>query len=162
MKTKDFALKKIFDAMDEAGCPLDLRCGIFNRIRDLILTKENGSEIQLEYGTIRMREILTQGKKSALKAPRLKKEMLLNGLDVALTKYFQLPLDAVYSDTGNLKLLIINDKEHDSEKLYEQTKDLLTQHITLQPDWQILEKPKKEQKHACTGSCLSSVPLCTE
>lgn len=78
-----------------------------------------------------MREILTQ-EKVCIEGPRAEKEQVLNGLSIALTKYFQLSLDAVYAETGNLKLLIINDKDHDSEKIYEQTKHLLTQHITIQ------------------------------
>ena len=76
--------------------------------------------VQPEYETLRMREILTQEKVS-IEGQEAEKELVLNGLGTALTKYFRLPLDAVYAETGNLRLLIINNKEHDSEKIYEQT-----------------------------------------
>ena len=131
MKTKDFALKKIFDAMAEAGCSLRFEMWDFQSDPRFNFDRKHGSEIQLEYETLRMREILTQ-KKVCIEGPEAEKELVLNGLGTALKKYFQLPLDAVYAETGKLKLLIINDKEHDPEKIYEQTKHLLTQHITIQ------------------------------
>ena len=131
MKTKDFALKKIFDAMAEAGCSPRFEMWDFQSDPRFNFDWKHGSEIQPEYETFRMREILTQ-EKVCIEDPEVEKELVLNGLETALTKYFRLPLDAVYAKTGKLKLLIINDKEHDSEKIYEQTKHLLTQHITIQ------------------------------
>ena len=154
MKTKDFALKKIFDTMEESGCNPRFEMWDFQSDPRFNFDEKNGSEIQLEYGTIRMRDILTH-EKVCIEGPEVEKEMVLNSLDVALTKYFQLPLDAVYSETGNLKLLIINDKEHDSEKLYEQTKYLLTQHITLQQIGKFIRKKQKSKSmHAQVRACL--------
>ena len=147
MKTKDFALKKIFDAMAEAGCSLRFEMWDFQSDPRFNFDRKHGSEIQLEYETIRMREILTQ-EKVCIEGPEVEKELVLNGLGTALTKYFQLPLDAVYAETGKLKLLIINDKEHDSEKIYEQTKHLLTQHITIQ------QLRECDSVHAMIRTCL--------
>ena len=147
MKTKDFALKKIFDAMAEAGCSLRFEMWDFQSDSRFNFDGKHGSEIQLEYETLRMREILTQ-EKVCIKGPEVDKELVLNGLSTALTKYFQLPLDAVYAETGKLKLLIINDKEHDSEKIYEQTKHLLTQHITIQ------QLRECDSVHALIRTCL--------
>ena len=147
MKTKDFALKKIFDAMAEAGCRLRFEMWDFHSNPRFNFDRKHGSEIQLEYETLRMREILTQ-EKVCIEGPEAEKELVLNGLGTALTKYFQLPLDAVYAETGKLKLLIINDKEHDSKKIYEQTKHLLTQHITIQ------QLRECDSVHALIRTCL--------
>ena len=147
MKTKDFALKMIFDAMAEAGCSLRFEMWDFQSDPKFNFDRKHGSEIQLDYETLRMREILTQ-EKVCIEGPEVEKELILNGLVTALTKYFQLPLDAVYAETGKLKLLIINDKEHDSEKIYEQTKHLLTQHITIQ------QLRECDNVHALIRTCL--------
>lgn len=147
MNTKDFALKKIFDAMAEAGCSLRFEMWDFQSDPRFNFDRKHGSEIQLEYEILRMREILTQ-EKVRIEGPEVEKELVLNGLGTALTKYFQLPLDAVYAETGKLKLLIINDKEHDSEKIYEQTKHLLTQHITIQ------QLRECDSVHALVRTCL--------
>ena len=147
MKTKDFALKKIFDAMAEAGCRLRFEMWDFHSNPRFNFDRKHGSEIQLEYETLRMREILTQ-EKVCIEGPEVEKELVLNGLVTALTKYFQLPLDAVYAETGKLKLLIINDKEHDSKKIYEQTKHLLIQHITIQ------QLRECDSVHALIRTCL--------
>ena len=147
MKTKDFALKKIFDAMAEAGCRLRFEMWDFHSDPRFNFDRKHGSEVQLEYETLRMREILTQ-EKVCIEGPEVEKNLVLNGLDTALTKYFQLPLDAVYAETGKLKILIINDKDHDPEKIYGQTKHLLTQHITIQ---QIREC---DSVHALIRTCL--------
>ena len=147
MKTKDFALKKIFDAMAEAGCSLRFEMWDFQSDPRFNFDRKHGSEIQLEYETLRMREILTQ-EKVCIEGPEAEKELVLNGLGTTLTKYFQLPLDATYSETGKLKLLIINDKEHDPEKIYEQTKHLLTQHITIQ------QLHECDSVHALIRTCL--------
>ena len=147
MKTKDFALKKIFDAMETAGCNLRFEMWDFQSDPRFNFDRKQGSEIQLEYETLRMREILTQ-EKICIEGPEVEKELVLNSLDTALTKYFQLPLDAVYAEKGKLKLLIINDKEHDSEKIYEQTKNMLTQHITIQ------QLHECDNVHALIRTCL--------
>ena len=147
MNTKDFALKKIFDAMAEAGCSLRFEMWDFQSDPRFNFDRKHGSEIQLEYETLRMREILTQ-EKVCIEGPEAEKELVLNGLGTALIKYFQLPLDAVYAETGKLKLLIINDKEHDPEKIYEQTKHLLTQHITIQ------QLRECDSVHALIRTCL--------
>ena len=147
MKTKDFALKKIFDAMEEAGCSLRFEMWDFQSDSKFNFDRKHESEIQPEYETLRMREILTQ-EKVCIEGPAVEKELVLNGLETALTKYFQLPLDAVYAETGKLKLLIINDKEHDPEKIYEQTKHLLTQHITIQ------QLHECDSFHALIRTCL--------
>lgn len=131
MKTKDFALKKIFDAMAEAGCSLRFEMWDFQTDPRFNFDKRLGSEIQLKHEMARMKEILRQDK-ICIEGPGYEKELLLKGLDTALTKYFQVALDAIYSDTGMLKLLIIDDKEHDIDKVYERTKHLLTQHVTIQ------------------------------
>ena len=147
MKTKDFALKKIFDAMAEVGCSLRFEMWDFQSDPRFNFDRKHGSEIQLEYETLRMREFLTQ-EKVCIEGPEAEKELVLNGLGTALKKYFQLPLDAVYAETGKLKLLIINDKEHDPEKIYEQTKHLLTQHITIQ------QLRECDRVHALIRTCL--------
>ena len=147
MKTKDFALKKIFDAMETAGCNLRFEMWDFQSDPRFNFDRKHGSEIQLEYETLRMREFLTQ-EKVCIEGPEAEKELVLNGLGTALKKYFQLPLDAVYAETGKLKLLIINDKEHDPEKIYEQTKHLLTQHITIQ------QLRECDSVHALIRTCL--------
>ena len=147
MKTKDFALKKIFEAMAEAGCSLRFEMWDFQSDPRFNFDRKHGSEIQLEYETLRMREILTQ-EKVCIEGPEVEKELVLNGLSTALTKYFHLPIDAVYAETGKLKILIINDKEHDSEKIYEQTKHLLTQHITIQ------QLRECDNVHALIRTCL--------
>ena len=147
MKTKDFALKKIFDAMETAGCSLRFEMWDFQSDPKFNFDRKHGSEIQLEYEALRMREILTQ-EKVCIEGPEVEKELVLNGLDTALTKYFQLPLDTVYAENGKLKLLIINDKEHDSEKIYEQTKNMLTQHITIQ------QLHECDNVHALIRTCL--------
>ena len=147
MKTKDFALKRIFDAMTEAGCRLRFEMWDFQSDPRFNFDSKHGSEIQPKYETIRIKEILTQ-EKVCIEGLRAEKEQVLNGLGIALTKYFQLSLDAVYSEAGNLKLLIINDKEHDSEKIYERTKHLLTQHITIQ------QLRECDSVHALIRTCL--------
>lgn len=147
MNTKDFALKKIFDAMAEAGCSLRFEMWDFQSDPRFNFDRKHGSEIQLEYETLRMREILTP-EKVCIEGPEVEKELVLNGLSTALTKYFHLPIDAVYAETGKLKILIINDKEHDSEKIYEQTKHLLTQHITIQ------QLRECDSVHALIRTCL--------
>lgn len=147
MNTKDFALKKIFDAMAEAGCSLRFEMWDFQSDPRFNFDRKHGSEIQLEYEILRMREILTQ-EKVRIEGPEAEKELVLNGLGTALTKYFQLPLDAVYAETGKLKILIINDKEHDSKKIYEQTKHLLTQHIIIQ------QLRECDSVHALIRTCL--------
>lgn len=147
MKTKDFALKKIFDAMETAGCNLRFEMWDFQSDQRYNFDRKHGSEIQLEYEWIRMREILTP-EKVCIEGPEVEKELVLNGLSTALTKYFHLPIDAVYAETGKLKILIINDKEHDSEKIYEQTKHLLTQHITIQ------QLRECDSVHALIRTCL--------
>lgn len=147
MNTKDFALKKIFDAMAEAGCSLRFEMWNFQSDPKFNFDRKHGSEIQLEYEILRMREILTQVK-VCIEGPEVEKELVLNGLSTALTKYFHLPIDAVYAETGKLKILIINDKEHDSEKIYEQTKHLLTQHITIQ------QLRECDSVHALIRTCL--------
>ena len=147
MKTKDFALKKIFDAMAESGCSLRFKMWDFRSDPRFNFDRKHGSEIQPEYETFRMREILTQ-EKVCIEGPEVEKELVLNGLGTALTKYFRLPLDAVYAETGKLRLLIINDSEHDPEKIYEQTKHLLTQHITIQ------QLRECDSVHALIRTCL--------
>ena len=131
MKTKDFALKKIFDAMAEAGCSLRFEMWNFQTNPRFNFDKRLGSEIQLNHEMTRMKEILMQ-EKICIDGPDYEKELLLIGLSATLTKYFQVALDELYPDTGKLKLLIIEDKAHDADKIYERTKHLLTQHVTIQ------------------------------
>ena len=147
MNTKAFALRKFFDAMADAGCSLRFEMWDFQSDPKFNFDRKHGSEIQPEYETIRMREILTQ-EKVCIEGPEAEKEQVLKGLDTALTKYFHLSLDAVYAETGKLKLLIINDNEHDSEKIYERTKHLLTQHITIQ------QLRECDSVHALVRTCL--------
>ena len=155
MKSKDFALKKIYDAMAEAGCSLQFEMWDFESDPRFNFDKQKGSEIQLDYEVARMREIMRQ-EKVCIDGPDYEKKLLLRGLLDALTKYFHVPVDEIYSDTGNLKLLIINDKEHDAEKEYEQTKDLLTQHVTIQQMQEIQKTLKKERENirALVRTCL--------
>ena len=155
MKSKDFALKKIFDAMAEAGCSLQFEMWDFESDPRFNFDKQKGSEIQIDHEVARIREIMRQ-EKVCIDGPDYEKELLLRGLLDALTKYFHVPVDEIYSDTGNLRILIINDKEHDAEKEYEQTKDLLTQHVTIQQIQEIQKKPKKERANICAlvRTCL--------
>ena len=155
MKSKDYVLKKIFDAMDEAGCSLRFEMWDFESDPRFNFDKQKGSEIQLAHEPARMGEILRQ-EKVRIDGPDCEKKLLLKGLNEALTKYFHVSIDEVYSDSGNLKLLIINDKVHDAEKVYEQTKGLLTQHVTIQQMQEIQKKPKKERENirALVRTCL--------
>ncbi len=131
MATKDFALKKIFDAMEEAGCSLKFEMWEFQTDPRFNFDGKYENGLQLAYEKKRMGEILTQ-EKVRIEGPEYEKAFLYQSLMEALKKYFSLKPGEVYSETGNLRLLVINDKEHDAEKVYEQTKNLRTQHVTVE------------------------------
>ena len=131
MATKDYALKKIFDAMDEAGCRLRFELWEFESDPRFNFDEKYENGPQLKHEKERMKEILRQ-EKVRIEGPEYEKTFLYQGLTDALDKYYSLKPEAVYSKSGNLRLLVVHDKEHDTEKIYDKTKNLRTQHVTME------------------------------
>lgn len=131
LSTKNFALKRIFDSMEAAGSLVKFEMWEFQSNPSYRFNIENTSKLQHLHEMGRMTEILTK-EMVRVEGPADAKEIACEGIKNALKEYFQLNRDDVLSEDGTLHLLVINNKEHDKEKIYDQTKHLLTQHFTIE------------------------------